>query len=119
MALLEIAAPATSDNDPFLDLPPAFRPVAQRHGRALFTLVWHSQTAGIAIERLAAFANRHKSAHSMYAIEVLGKGFNGIASLLIVAKGWTEGQVAECDRDVILAARAQVIPPPTIAQLDS
>jgi len=117
MALLEI--PVASDADPFLDLPPTFRPVAQRHGRDLFTLVWHSQTAGIAAERLAAFATKHRSSHTMYAVEVMGKGFNAVSALLIAAKGWTEGQVAECDRDIILAARAAVIPPPTIAQLDS
>ena len=119
MALLEIASPVASEADTFLDIPEAFRPVAQKHGRVLFTLVWHSQTAGIAAERLAAFATKHRSANTMYAVEVLGRGFNALAQALIEAKEYTEGQVAECDRDIVMAAKAQVIRPPNIVQLDS
>lgn len=90
--------------DEFLDLPLSFRPVAQLHGREMFQLVVAAGMCSEAAERLS----HSKNPGALVATRILADNFNQVANALVAAKGWTEEQLAHCDRDITLAYAGKV-----------
>lgn len=97
--------------DTFEDIESCFRPVASRYGREMFALVMNAGMAGQAAQVLATLAQKHGSRGGVHAVGVVSNSFNQVANALIVAKGWDEGTLAQCDKDCQLAfaGRIQVV----------
>lgn len=89
--------------DQMLDIPPEFRPVVVKHGRGLWALVMNAQIGALAAQELVKLAQKHRSKNGLHAIGVLSNAFNQMSNELLAAKGWTQEQIAECDRDCQLA----------------
>jgi len=106
-------------NDPYAGISKEYHPLVDRYGRDLFLLVWWSQLAGIACEKLTAQAEKRQSKDIAYANAMLGEGFNTLAQLLIERASFTQEQLIEVDREIQLTFReslARVQAEPIILQ---
>lgn len=80
-----------------------FHPVVQKYGRSMFALVMNAGVAGEAMQRLGRVIEHHRSQHGMHAVQVLGQAFNQVSNAYVLSKGWDEGTLAQCGRDIQLA----------------
>ena len=103
--MLDTDTPLPED---FGDIPEEFHPVVRQYGRELFAFVMNVGMSGQAAQTLAVFAEKHRSTHSLHALHVLTQAFNATGSALAEKMGWTEELIAQCDRDVLLAAKAKI-----------
>lgn len=103
----------TAAVDEMLDIDASFRPVAVKHGRAMFALVMHAGMARQAVEVLAA-RMQHGDPQGLHAINVLATAFNHCSSALAKREGWAEAAMLECDRDIQLAFQGKLIVPKII-----
>lgn len=103
--------PDTTDQSPdeMLDLDPAMRGVAQKYGREMFALVMNAGLASHATEVLALLVEKHRSQHSAHALGVLSAAFNEISSQICRMRGWDEGMLMQCDRDIQLAFKGKIV----------
>ncbi len=105
--------------DEFLDLDPAMRPVAEKYGRELFALVMNAGMAGQALQVIAAAAEKHRSRGLTHAAGVMAQSFNQVSNALVKLKGWDEGMLAQCDRDIMLAFKNKLVVPGSTIILNS
>jgi hypothetical protein len=105
--------------DEFLDLDPVMRSVAAQYGRAMFALVHNAGMAGEAAKVLGALVAKHQSQHSAHALGVLVAAFNQASNSLCLREGWTQEQLAHCERDIQLAWKGKLIVPGSAIILDS
>ncbi|MFA6036384.1 MAG: hypothetical protein WC759_05530, partial [Candidatus Micrarchaeia archaeon] len=94
--------------DEMLDVEACFRPVAQRYGREMFALVMNAGMAGQAAAVLVEQVGKHHSRGGMHALGVLTQSFNQVSSAYCKMKGWTEGDLVQCDRDLQLAFAGKI-----------
>lgn len=102
-----------------LDLPLEFRGVAAKYGRKMFTLVFNAGMSSQAAQVLMNFAEKHRSQHSLSALEILVSSFNEVSNDYCKLQGWDEGMIAQCDRDIRLAFKHKIITPQDKIILDS
>ncbi len=105
--------------DTLADIPPEFHSVVQTHGREMWALVMQASMGGIALERLAALAEKHRSSHGLHAVGMIGQAFNQISNAYVAKMGWTQEQLALCDRDIQMAYKGKVAVPGQALVLDS
>ncbi len=94
--------------DTFEDIEPAFRGVAAKYGRDMFALVMNAGMAGQATAELARQAQKHGSNKAAHAVGVVAQAFNQVSNAYVVLKGWDEGTLAQCDRDIQLAFAGKI-----------
>jgi hypothetical protein len=92
----EDAAP----KDTFEDIEPHFRPVAQKHGRALFAAVMLAGMGRQAVVVLMALSEKHRSRYGANATMQLGSSVEQLVNALAVEKGWTAEVLAQVDKDI-------------------
>lgn len=112
-AKVEVAA------DDMLDLDPVMRPVAAKYGREMFALVMNAGMASQAAEVLAAQAQKRQSRATAHAVGVLSSAFNQVSNAYCKMHGWTEGELAQCDRDIMLAFAGKIAKPGSALILNS
>lgn len=102
--------PAASDD--FADVPEAFRPVAQAHGRALYEFVMNVQLGGEAAERIAPAVQGARAV----ALHMLVRSFNAIGNAYAQAQGWGQEDLLACKQalEVAFAACPAEAEPPKI-----
>ena len=108
-----------SKEDLFLDLPLALRGPASVHGRAMVALVYG---AGMASEAMKVLAQRNQARQDgacIHALRVIADVYNESSTALCKVHGWTEGELAMCDRDINLAFASCVQAPTGKIILDS
>lgn len=105
--------------DTLTDVPKEFHSVVQAHGREMWALVMNVQMAGIAVERLAAFADKHKSQHAAHAVGVLANAFNQLSNAYVAKMGWTQEMLVQCDRDLQMAFKGKIVVPGSALILNS
>lgn len=88
-------------------IPEKFVPVARKHGRALWALVFNSNIAQSALQQVAAQATKHQSRALAMAGVALGNVLRDMSSAYAGRCGWTQEQVDECARDCMLAMQEQ------------
>lgn len=101
------------------DIEEVFWPVIDVHGREMFALVMNAGMARQAVEVLGAQAQKHQSSHSLHAVRMLAQAFNQVSSAYAAKEGWTEEQLALCDRDIQLAFKGKIITPGSAILLNS
>jgi len=100
-------------------LRPEMRPVAERHGRALFCFAASLGILNGGLGKLAS-AGQHtvsklQSLHQRQAANAVNaalrtahaqitQGANGVIELAVLGNGWTQAQIVECQRDINRAA---------------
>lgn len=100
--------------DELLDIEECLRPVVREWGRDMFALVMAAGMAGQAAEVLGAFVGKHRSSHSAHALGVLSSAFNQVSTALAKEKGWGEGELVQCQRDVERAWAGKIAEAPKI-----
>lgn len=95
--------------DEMLDIDPAMRGVVEKYGREMFTLVMQAGLASQATQVLAGLVGKHQSQHSAHALGVLSQAFNEVSTQLCRIRGWDEGMLGQCDRDIQLAFRGKLV----------
>lgn len=94
---------------------PCFHEVVRKYGREIFLLVYHSQLAGVAAQRLAEQARKRASRDIATATGILADSYNVLANLLAETQGWTPELLAEVDRAAQIAFQSSVqVPEPKI-----
>lgn len=93
------------------DVPKEFWPVVDKYGREMFALVMNAGVAGQAASVLATLAGKHGSRAGQHAVGVLAQAFNQTSNAYVKKMGWTEAEVAQCDRDVQLAFAGKLAVP--------
>ena len=101
------------------DVPKEFHGVVQAHGREMWALVMNCQMSGIAVEKLATIVQKHRSQAGVHAVGVLAGAFNQLSNAYVAKMGWTQEQLAQCDRDLQLAFRGKIIVPGSAIVLNS
>lgn len=89
-----------AQTDQFLDLPKELRGPAATHGREMVALVYGAGMASEATQRIAHDLAVFRCTKGTHGLLVLSTEFNQVATALAKAKGWTEGELAMCDRDI-------------------
>jgi hypothetical protein len=84
--------------DNFEDLPPPLRGAARTYGRDMVALVYNSGIATEAAGRLAGRTDEQGKA----AIRMLAWAFNETSTALARAKGWSAGQLNDCEQAIEL-----------------
>ena len=112
-------AAVESAADEMLDLDPVMRPVAAKYGREMFALVMNAGMASQAAEVLVGQARKHSSRAGLHAVGVLTSAFNQVSNAYCKEKGWSEGELAQCDRDIMLAFTGKVVTPGSALILNS
>lgn len=109
----EVAAAAVAEEDPALldGIDPCFHDVVRRYGRPLWSVVMNAGMIREALGRMAALAQKHHSRDGLHAVEVLGQAAGQLATDYAHSQGWTQGDLAQCDRDVQLAFASKVATP--------
>lgn len=105
--------------DLFLDLPMPLREPAKTHGRAMVALVYG---AGMASEAMKVLAQRNRARGDgacIHALRVIADVYNESSTALCKVHGWTEGELAMCDRDINLSFASSVQTPSGKIILDS
>ena len=93
------------------DIDPDLREVARTYGRSMFALVVNAGMAGQAAEVLGQVLSRNHSKHGLHALGVLGNSFNGLSNAYALSQGWTQEQLAMCERDVQRAFSVKLVTP--------
>lgn len=107
----EIAAPEGNEAAVDLeDIPPHFHEVVKKYGRDMYFVVMHAAMGAQAAVVLNGILQKHASRGGLHALGMLIGGFNFASNTLAKDRGWTEEEVAQCDRDCQLAARTAIIP---------
>ena len=94
--------------DTFADLPEPLRAVAGKYGRSMVALVYGAGMCSEATKVLSHEVQRTRSAPGRHALIVLSQTFNETSSALCRLEGWSEEQLAQCDRDISLAFASAV-----------
>lgn len=95
--------------DTMEDIEECFRPVVQAHGRSMFALVMNAGMAGQAAERIAQTLQRVQSANGLAGLAMLSQAFNQVSNAYVTQMGWTEEQLAQCDRDIQRAFAGKIV----------
>ena len=88
------------------DLPAQLADVVMKHGRPMVALVFG---AGLGSEATKVLAERSRGGAVLHAVRVLAQVYNETSTAYVKSQGWTEGMLAECDRDIQLAFSAQIV----------
>jgi len=105
--------------DTMLDVPKEFHEVVRKHGREMYALVMNAGMSGGAALVLARVLGKSHSTHGLHAAGVLLQGFGQVSNAYAAKMGWTQEQLAECDRDLQMAFRGKVVVPGAALILDS
>lgn len=97
----------TPPADTFEDLEECFRPVAVKHGRALFATVMNLGMAQQALGVAGAVMEKHRSRGGVNALMQLGATINQLSNALGSMQGWTPKLMAQVDKDIQEAFRAR------------
>ncbi len=107
-----------SEEEKHLDVDPVYRPVVEKFGREMFTLVFNAgmgRQAAVHLCHLAEGMGRSQLARSrqlaqeiMHATSVLTSAFNEASSQLAKRNGWTAEQLEECERAIESAVAAKI-----------
>ena len=97
--------------DEMLDITEALRPVAKQYGRELFAVVMATGICTVAMQHLGELVQRTASRKGASALNILGQHFNQVLIAYCTGQGWTEGLIAQCDRDVQIALRQSIVTP--------
>lgn len=109
----------TAAKEDLSSIPPEFHEVVRKYGREMYALVMNAGMAGQAAMVLGAICEQVADPRMSHAVGVLATSFNQIANALVVAKGWDEALIAQCDRDIQLAFRGKIHVPGEQLVLDS
>ena len=85
---------------------PVFDGVIEKYGQDMFALVMAAGVAGQAAEAAAALGQHNPK--MLHAVGMLAGCFNQVSNALVIAKGWDEALVAQCDRDIQLAFSGKI-----------
>jgi hypothetical protein len=88
------------------DLPKPLRGPARVHGRKMVALVFGAGMCSEAVGLLAQKSRR--DAEAMDALRVLSQTFNQVSTAYAKEQGWTEAQLAMCDRDIMTSYAGEV-----------
>lgn len=116
---VEVATGEGVVEESFADLRECFRPVAEKYGREMFALVFNAGIASQAAQVMAQLAEKHASRGGLHAIGMLSQSFNAVSNSYAKKMGWTEAELAQCDRDIGLAWKGQIVVPGQAIILDS
>jgi hypothetical protein len=90
------------------DLPKALRGPARAHGRKMVALVYGAGMCSEATATLARKAQARQDGEAMDALRVLSQTFNQVSTAYCKLQGWTEAELALCDRDIMTSFAAEV-----------
>lgn len=105
-SLIEEPPPFDPDAQWRETLPPALRPVAERHGRPLFELCLNCLAVS---ERLGMMGQRVRAADAQANLAQIAQMVNNISALAVTAMGVGQALAWECTSDI---QRACAIAPP-------
>lgn len=88
---------------------PRFHLVVEKHGRALWVLVFNANMVREALGHLQRLAEKHQSKGGLHALGVISAAFGEQGGQYAKEMGWTQEMVDECNRDIVLAAQDQRI----------
>lgn len=98
------------------DIPQVLMKVVEQYGREMVALVYGAGLASEATKVLAGRGQALRDRELLHATCLLGETFNQVSSAYCKQKGWTEAELAQCDRDIMLsfASAVQVAEAPKI-----
>jgi hypothetical protein len=91
------------------DLPAQLANVVMKHGRPMVALVFGAGLGSEAMKVLGELADRSRDGRVLRAVRVLAQVYNEVSTAYAKQAEWTEGMLAECDRDIQLAFSAQIV----------
>jgi len=91
----------------FLDLPPKFRSIAQQHGREMFALYINTKLIKQIAEQLSLGVE--KSPRTVKALRLFCKSYNELSHEYAEKQGWTQEQIAHCERDMQLVLEGRLV----------
>jgi hypothetical protein len=92
-------------------LPPEFAPVVEAYGLGMVQAVLDAGLCSEAVGKLVAIGRASGRGEILPAAMILARAYNRISSLYCHDRGWTEGMLAECDRDLQLAFAGKIWTP--------
>ena len=98
-----------SEHEGLEDLPKALRGPAKTHGRRMVALVYGAGMCSEATATLARKAQARQDGEAMDALRVLSQTFNQISTAYCKEQGWTEAELAMCDRDIMVSFAGEVL----------
>ena len=101
----------------FAELEPAFWPVAKIYGLDMVALVYNAAMAQQAAAVLSEQAQKHNSRKALHALGIMSEAFNQVSNAMVLVKGWSPEQIAQCERDLqrAWAGKVQVVSPLVLA----
>lgn len=111
-------SPESTPAEDLSGIPQHFRPIARKHGRAMFEQVYTVGVGQHAMNILASGVGRNMEMFNavLMAVEMMNK----LSTLHVAAKGWSAAELAAVDADIRRAMDAKIIVPRgVIAGLDS
>jgi hypothetical protein len=91
------------------DLPRHLANVVMKYGRPMVALVFGAGLGSEATKVLGQLAECSRDGAVLHAVRVLAQVYNETSTAYAKSQGWTEGMLAECDRDIQLAFSAQLV----------
>lgn len=107
----DIPSGAADAAEAFPDIEECFRPVCVKYGREMFAFLMNVGLGKSAAEVLGQYAPKLHSQHFDKATVALISAFNQITNSYVGKTGWTQGELAQCDRDIQLAYSGKLIVP--------
>jgi len=92
-------------------IPKEFAPVIREYGGEMVGLVLDAGLCSEAVKELVRIGQATRRSEVLAAVALLARAFNTVSTAYCKEKGWTEAQLALCDRDLQLAHAGKLIVP--------